>query len=468
MSEHPETTADLLDGWKAIAEYLGKSVRTAQRWETAFAMPVHRVGDRDGENVYAYRSALEAWRRQQTPAALGESVDLPGRTADALVSPPAPGKRPLSRQAGAGVGFLALAIAAGALAVSYFSVPTQPARWWVSGPDFIVYDDGMRELWRHRFAEPLTESAMAAGASAERALPAGFEVPDAGVRHPAPVVFVDLDGDGRQEVLVVPQYGAGTLTPLYCFDSGGTERWTYTPVRIVTFGVERYGAPRISGIYVRRRPGGGADLFVTSCHESWFPSRVARLDPAGQVTAEYWSNGHVNLVAFAEIGGRSRVLIGSPNNETRGAALAVLDEERFGGSAPAATDKYRCADCPPGGPEYFLVFPRVPVTDVRGGFPWIGYSLTTTAGETLPNVAHLVLRQPGEAGQVYAETHYRLDRTFRVTGAEYGTAYRRVQRYLEQTGEMQPAESVDDERRLWPVLRWNGSGFDRIDGPERN
>jgi hypothetical protein len=33
-----------LNGWKEIAAYLGRSVRTVQRWEKDFGLPVRRFG----------------------------------------------------------------------------------------------------------------------------------------------------------------------------------------------------------------------------------------------------------------------------------------------------------------------------------------------------------------------------------------------------------------------------------------
>jgi hypothetical protein len=52
---------DRLDGWKAIAVYLRRSVRTAQRWERELGLPVHRMHADGGEIVYASGSEIEAW-----------------------------------------------------------------------------------------------------------------------------------------------------------------------------------------------------------------------------------------------------------------------------------------------------------------------------------------------------------------------------------------------------------------------
>jgi hypothetical protein len=51
-----------LNGWKDIAAFLDRSVRTVQRWEREYSLPVHRQGP-DGELIFAYRDELDAWVR---------------------------------------------------------------------------------------------------------------------------------------------------------------------------------------------------------------------------------------------------------------------------------------------------------------------------------------------------------------------------------------------------------------------
>ena len=48
---------DTLHGWKDIAAYVGKSVRSAQRWERELGLPTHRINTPDGQIVYARRSS---------------------------------------------------------------------------------------------------------------------------------------------------------------------------------------------------------------------------------------------------------------------------------------------------------------------------------------------------------------------------------------------------------------------------
>ena len=57
-----------LESWKAIANYLNRSVRTVRRWESSEKMPVYRIRHKKGFSVYAYRSDLDAWRQGQRAA----------------------------------------------------------------------------------------------------------------------------------------------------------------------------------------------------------------------------------------------------------------------------------------------------------------------------------------------------------------------------------------------------------------
>jgi len=66
------SSSDRLNSWKAIANYLKKSERTARRWESEEGMPVHRHMHQSMASVYAYRSEIDEW------LARGEAVGSPG------------------------------------------------------------------------------------------------------------------------------------------------------------------------------------------------------------------------------------------------------------------------------------------------------------------------------------------------------------------------------------------------------
>lgn len=61
--------ADRLDSWKDIAAYLGRQVRTVQRWEHERGLPVHRLPGGDKPRVYALPAEIDTWLgSQQTPS----------------------------------------------------------------------------------------------------------------------------------------------------------------------------------------------------------------------------------------------------------------------------------------------------------------------------------------------------------------------------------------------------------------
>ena len=53
-----------LSSWKEIAAYLGKGVRTVQRWETQFALPVRRPNAKS-HIIFAVPAELDAWVKHQ-------------------------------------------------------------------------------------------------------------------------------------------------------------------------------------------------------------------------------------------------------------------------------------------------------------------------------------------------------------------------------------------------------------------
>jgi hypothetical protein len=53
----------ILNSWKEISNYIGRGVRTVQRWEEMYQLPVHRPASRDRSAVYAIADEIDAWLR---------------------------------------------------------------------------------------------------------------------------------------------------------------------------------------------------------------------------------------------------------------------------------------------------------------------------------------------------------------------------------------------------------------------
>jgi hypothetical protein len=67
----------VLTSWKEIAQYLGKGVRTVQRWETLYGLPVRRArGMDDRKAVLAIPEELDDWARSQESRPRSELASL--------------------------------------------------------------------------------------------------------------------------------------------------------------------------------------------------------------------------------------------------------------------------------------------------------------------------------------------------------------------------------------------------------
>jgi hypothetical protein len=61
MNPATSTPTHILSGWKDIANYLGKGVRTVQRYERELRLPVRRPAGRVRGSVVATKAELDAW-----------------------------------------------------------------------------------------------------------------------------------------------------------------------------------------------------------------------------------------------------------------------------------------------------------------------------------------------------------------------------------------------------------------------
>jgi hypothetical protein len=64
----------VLTSWKEIAQYVGKAVRTAQRWELDFGLPVRRPSIGNHQAVLAIPEEIDAWMRARMSGSGAPSV----------------------------------------------------------------------------------------------------------------------------------------------------------------------------------------------------------------------------------------------------------------------------------------------------------------------------------------------------------------------------------------------------------
>ncbi len=330
----------------------------------------------------------------------------------------------------------------------------QPASWKIANDALVILDSNGRVLWTKTFDFRLTESAYQNRLAQDEGL--------------QPVVIDDINGDGNAEVLFVSEPWLPTSHGLYCFDHRGNVLFHREPDYVVRFGEKTY-APPWRGAFVSttglpRRPHG---IWFVSTQLEDFPTVLEKLDASGNVKGKYWSNGQISRVVTGQVAGRSVVFVGACSNEFGGGSLAVLDAEHLSGVSPATKDYYRCGGCPGAAPVAFLVFPSLDVTVAMKQYSRIANVFPDALGQIMVDVLHSVGERLAPELQRIATSHYTLDPQFRVINGEMGTRVPVIHRVLEGEGLLDhPFSPEYDSRFLWPVLRWDGSTFVQITGPE--
>jgi hypothetical protein len=72
FNAEPDSPLDLkdpgnrLDSWKEIAVYLGREVRTVQRWEKREHLPVHRHLHSKIGSIFAFKHEIDSWRKSRS------------------------------------------------------------------------------------------------------------------------------------------------------------------------------------------------------------------------------------------------------------------------------------------------------------------------------------------------------------------------------------------------------------------
>ena len=456
---------ELLDGWKAIAEYLGKSVRTAQRYHRQLSMPVyHRMG-LENEGVYALRAELDAWQL------LSPTTERTEEGTPAAPCPPPARIWPWSLPAWISV---VLGLVSVAVVLGVWLLPTspggpivggdgQPAKYTVAFDQLQVFDKDSRLLWAHRFPAPLSEVSYRVAADPRRIEAGGGSNVPPRAHSMHSVQLGDIDGDGHVEVLMVARVEPERAS-LYCFSSEGRVRWIYRPRQELSFGGKNEGVPeRVNWVVLKDEGSNPPSIWVESQHTSRFPALVEQVSVDGQSLGGYWSNGHVISASFGRVGPRDWLFLGGANNERGGGFLAAVDPRAPDTSAPAEAATYRCDGCPTSHPDHFIVFPSTRMCGVDGGMGAVSAVTVAQSGQIVVNVTHHSDRLPGGLAYTSADTIYTLSADFRLIDVDFHSDYAVMHRYFETLGRLtHPFVAETHRRQLLPVVRWDGRRFVEI------
>lgn len=478
----------LLNGWKEIANHLGRGVRTVQRWEKAYGLPVHRLGGASGEVVFAYRYEVEAWLKSSERARAGNGSPIAdeagspevGAPVASPVAPPARPAEPATRaeptvtarprsvtgdREGAQAAsvprhwsrvFLVAAVAVLIVGLSGLAwlfvlrdgssataaAEGQPASSTVEDDTLRVFNAAGQQLWSYRFEGPVADQLYAKPST-------GF--------WSEPVTIEDLDRDGPREVVVrAMSSDRATAAVLRCFEADGTLRWQRRLDDRVRFGDEVYRFPwMVERFRVMPNPDGTQSVWTAFIHNLEFPSVLEQIDARGTVLSRYWSNGYVNSLAAATWKGQPVLLVGAANNEHKGASLAILDRKAPTATAPAVNPKYRCFTCPEAEPLAFVVFPPTPIGRIRGATSAPEHAWVSGDDGVVAQVVEPAEGTPLRFGTVY----YTLDADLRPVDLEISRTYQLLHNWWYEAGKLDRPYTQAEEARLTPILKWEAGRF---------
>jgi hypothetical protein len=458
-----------LTGWKDIAAYLDRGVRTAQRWERDFGLPVRRIGREGAESVFAFTAEIDRWLESNSAArAQGRPVDDSGRESSTPNEQPAEGQtpdpeplprpdliHPDHRRQQRWLWLLAAAVVVlGAVGMwreaSTGRLPKGPlpAAWRVEADTLVVIDAEGQTVWAKQFDVELDEQFYE---SQPKNTMGGV---------------ADFDRDGRREILFIanPANGAWDHSRLYLFNDDGSLRWSYQHRGTVTFGNETLGGPWVvHRVFVTEDPDqpGNEAIWVVSRDPAVFPAVLQRLDIAtGQPAGDYWSNGWINTLSLWRSPGGPLLLVGGVSNDQKGPSLAVLKPNRLQGRAPAEQDKYRCVTCAPIDPEAFIVFPKPQRFKMSPGSGSVFRLDTGSATAPVTAVVAYAVAPTGAA----ATAVFRFDTSLQPLIADFSDGYDSVYAQFVRDGTIAPTGPIpqDAAQELLPLKRWQGGKFVRM------
>lgn len=319
-----------LDSWKAIADYLGRDVGTARRWERHQGLPVRRVPGGRGSSVFAYTSEIDEWLKRSGPAVV---------VAAPPAAPPAGARQPFQRPHWAVVplGLAVVVVLAwrGTAEPPPSAVPALRAE--ISKESVTAFDDAGRELWKHRF-DPQYDVVLSEFSPGVMLAPGE-----------AAVHF----STGYREHRLDRRIEGGELTAL---TAAGRRLWSFAFDDVVNFGSKPFAAPWAITTFAIERASTSRRIAVASHHYVWGPSLVAVLDPAGHRLGTFAHSGWIEALRWVSA---DRLLIAGFSESQNGGMVALVDPGNLNGQGPETPGgRHYCNNCGQQGPVRMMVMPR--------------------------------------------------------------------------------------------------------------
>jgi len=426
-----------LSGWKEIAACLGRSVRTAQRWERTLGLPVRRIRTQsEGEIVFAFAAEVEEWLAARSVKT--EAVDSTPSPDHALAATGrATPSRAWTRFAIRGVGLLTLLFAA-----TWILRPAAgPAAGWTVGADALrVVDAQGHRLWEHYFGFALLRDAYAHAGPGRRL-----------------VAIEDIDGDGAAEVLFVARASSLDQCSLYCFNGDGTVRFRHIPDTPGRFGGVTFLPPFPTlGVATSGSAGGTRAIWIFAVHHREAPALVEKLDPvSGAVLGRYWSSGRVHGLFPGRYRSQDVVYVAGTLQASSDATLAVLRADSPSGCSPA-TSRVDACEGSSAKPLAFFVFPQPEFWRVTRHRAFVD-QVVSEGNDTVVRISGQF--GPWEDPAANCAVYYRLDEHGNIADVEVSDSWISTHASFEREGLLDHAFAEREREDLRNVMVWSMGHF---------
>jgi len=455
-----------LDGWKAIANYLDRDVRTAQRWHAQRGMPVYHVPGGSHGSVFADPDELDEWLAPAgdhssgdptAPSAHSHTTPAPRASQSSALPVAGMKRKPAHRRGdrpqnglfamvpGRGRLTLATALALATVGVVWLTWPARtrselpPDRIELAG-NSLVARSGETQTWEYR-VPLLTPS---------DPLDARWSLRD--------WRFVILNRQGESAVLVsldlVRPTSVLVRSQVLLLTAAGKLRWAFTPRMSLDFGGRRFeDGWRTESTLVTEMPS-GPDVWVAAYHRTWWPSFVVDIGPDGHENLRFVNPGHVYALASIHNAAGAFVLAAGINNEYASGMLAEIQEDGPPAAAPSSADDYTCRNCPEGRPVRYFLLPRSELNRLSGDPYNRPYQVSVSTSGV--DVSVLESNVPRPLGVVY---HF--SSSLEVQTVAVADAYAEAHRELEQEGQLDhPFADCPEHIQGMPVRVWSrGDGW---------
>jgi hypothetical protein len=412
----------ILESWKEIAAHFGVTVRTAQKWEVERALPVHRQAGPKGR-VWASVSELDEWNRLNSPS---------GQTPASVT--------PISGSAShrKWVYIVAsLLFGAGALLAWNHFRYREPAAWGVDGTLLTVSDASGEVLWRYQlpFAHAIFPR-------------------DPRYHNADDPAFLDIDGDGKKDLLFPVHAAAGSQTNhrFLCFDHRGRLRWTFDPGRPLRTSTDSFDRPFILRHFLLVPPSITSPeprLVITANQQLEYPMQVVLLSRSGKVLREYWHSGHLTDLRLIDANrdGRPEIWLSGIANGYKAADVVVLDPDSFDGASTEEVERYQLLGFRPPREMLRAIFPRTELSQKFSSYN-SGQGVIQKDGKPVIGV------QEASDPALSAAVLYEFGPDLRVSGIMFGDSNIGLLRRLYSEGKVSSPDPESERPRLLREVRY--------------